>query len=237
MSLVTVRDLTIRYDKLTAVNGISFDVASGQSVGLLGGNGAGKSSTLKVLSGIAPLTSGEVYMSGYDLRNPVEADKARGVTGYCPDVGGLVSQATIREHIGVTLGLHNRVHLWNQAYELVERFGLSEALDRITGGFSHGMSRRLSVVLAVLAADDVLILDEPFDGVDPLGVEVTLDIIKEAKAAGLAVLVSTHLQELLVRASDDIIVMTRGNIVDSGPATEFIGETGRERYQSLLEAA
>lgn len=237
MSLVTVRDLTIRYDQLTAVNGISFEVSSGQAVGLLGGNGAGKSSTLKVLSGVAPLTSGDVSISGYDLTDSVEADKARKVTGYCPDVGGLISQATIREHIGLSLGLHDRVHLWNQALETVERFGLSDALDRVTGGFSHGMSRRLSVVLAVLAADDVLILDEPFDGVDPLGVDVTLDIISEAKEAGLAVLVSTHLQELLVRASDEIIVMNHGSIVDHGVSNEFLGEEGRQRYQSILATA
>lgn len=234
MPVIDVQNLHIRYDKFIAVHDITFSVKSGQSMGILGGNGAGKSSTLKVLSGVMPSTSGKVFINDNDLSIPSQADEARKVIGYCPDVGGLIPQSTIREHIGLSLGLHGRTHMWPQALELVENFGLSEALDRATRGFSHGMSRRLSVVLAALASDKVIILDEPFDGVDPLGVEATLNLIDNAKKSGVAVIVSTHLQDLLAKATDDITIMIKGNIVEQDSSLSFEGKSGKSRYEKLL---
>ena len=98
------------------------------------------------------------------------------------------------------------------------------------------MSRRLSVVLAALTATDVLALDEPFDGVDPLGVKATQDMIAKARGAGLSVIVSTHLLPLLVEVSDRVLVMNDGQIVESAPARRFADVEGAEHYESLLRA-
>lgn len=233
---VTVKNLVVSYGNDTkAVKDISFDIYPGESVGLLGQNGAGKSSTLKVLSTISPATAGEVSISGYDLNDFADADKARQLIGYCPDVGGVIRSATIREHIGLNLALHNKTHLWNQALELVERFNLIDHLDKTTAGFSHGMTRRLSVILAALSSEKLLILDEPFDGVDPVGVQTTLDLIQEAKDSGLSVIISTHLQDVLVKGCDRILVVVNGKIVDSGNSSEFVGEQGKNRYHQNLQ--
>jgi ABC-2 type transport system ATP-binding protein len=236
VSLVNVQDLTIRYGDVTAVNGITFTVEPGERVGILGGNGAGKSSTLRALAGVNPSTSGLIEIAGHDLDDLAALELARGCTGYCPDVGGLIRQATVREHIGLALAMRNTTHLWPQALHLVEQFDLTEVLDRPTTGFSHGMSRRLSVLLAALTATDVLILDEPFDGVDPLGVDATMTAVEQASEHGLAVIVSTHLLDLLTEATERIIVMVRGNIVDDQPSHVFAGPSGKARYTDLLTA-
>lgn len=108
----------------------------------------------------------------------------------------------------------------------MERFGLSPVRDRPAGTFSHVMQRRLSVLLDVLTVREVLVLDEPFDGVDPTGVDVTVAAIREAARAGMAVVVSTHLQHLLTSASDDIAVLLKGCLAAEGSASDFSGGSG-----------
>lgn len=237
MAVVEVKDLTIRYHKTLAVNGISFTVEPGEVVGLLGGNGAGKSSTLKVLGGVLNHTSGDISIDGVKIVDYATADAARDVVGYCPDVGGLIPQATLREHIGLSLSLHNRLELWPQALELVKMFDLEHALDLPSAGYSHGMSRRTSVILATLASSSLLILDEPFDGVDPLGVASVKETIKMAKDAGVAVLVSTHLQDILTESTDRLLIMAKGSILATAPSEDYRGAEGVERYQETLRKA
>lgn len=236
--LVDARDLVVSYDegRVVAVDGLSLQVSAGEVVGVLGGNGAGKSSTLRTFAGVNPPSSGSLAVAGNDMAVAREAELARNVVGYAPDVGGLIRQATVREHVGLALGLRGRVDFWPSALELVERFDLLRVLDRETGGFSHGMSRRLSVVLAVLTAERVLVLDEPFDGVDPLGVAATEEVIRGAAREGLGVVVSTHLLSLLSRVSDRICVMSRGKVVAEGGADHFDGLVGEAKYAELLGA-
>ncbi len=114
------------------------------------------------------------------------------------------------------------------------RFELDGAADRITAGFSHGMGRRLSVLLAAFARPRLLLLDEPFDGVDPLGVDATLDVVAEARADGTAVLVSTHLLPLAVEACDEAVVLKGGVVLGAAPTQELSGESGRSRYRALI---
>ena len=96
------------------------------------------------------------------------------------------------------------------------------------------MGRRLSVVLAVLHEPQVLLLDEPFDGVDPLGVEATMEVIAQARASGCAVLVSTHLLALAAQACEEAVVLRGGKIVAAAPSSELRGEAGEQRYRALL---
>ena len=235
MSVVDVRDLTIRYGEITAVRHLDLRVEAGEVVGLLGGNGAGKSSTLRAIAGVNPPSSGTLIVAGHDLADDRQVDAARQAVGYCPDVGGLLRQATVREHIGLALAFRRKTQQWPRALDLLERFGLSASLDRITTGFSHGMCRRLSVLLAVLTAEQVLVLDEPFDGVDPLGVEAALDMIGIARRDGLGVLVSTHLLPVLAGGCDRIVVMAAGAVVDAGEGATFAGTEGLRRYTSTLQ--
>lgn len=234
MSIVAATDLHIRYRHIHAVNSVTFTVEPSEVVGLLGGNGAGKSSTLRAVAAVNPHTAGTLHVAGHDLSTPAGAEAARSCLGYCPDVGGLIGQATPREHIGIALALRQDTNQWPLALDLLHQFGLTDHLDEPTQGFSHGMCRRLSVVLAALAATDLLILDEPFDGVDPLGVQATMDVITRATQQGLGVLISTHLMSLLTQISNRVLVMVEGRVVDTAPANVFTGPTGQDRYESLL---
>lgn len=235
--VVVLDKVTIRYGDVHAVNGLNLNVSAGEVVGMLGGNGAGKSSTLRAVAGVNRHTGGTLLVNGHNMADPTQVDAGRSLVGYCPDVGGLIPQATPREHLGLALALRDGLDLWPHALHLLHEFGLHDVLDRPTSGFSHGMSRRLSVLLAGIAAQAVLVLDEPFDGVDPVGVDATMRLIRRATDDGLGVIVSTHLLALLTQAADRLVVMVRGHQVDAAPAHEFAGPEGAARYAQLLHDA
>jgi len=160
--------LVVDFGEVRAVDGFDLSVGAGASVALVGRNGAGKSTTMRVLAGVLPATSGTVRVSGVEAaRDPAGV---RAAVGYCPDVGGLVPRATPWEHLQLAARLRGMTDWQDRAGDLLERFDLTGAADRVTAGFSHGMGRRLSVVLAAFHGPRLLLLDEPFDGVDPLGV-------------------------------------------------------------------
>lgn len=224
--------LVVDFGQVRAVAGFDLSVAAGASVALVGRNGAGKSTTMRVLAGVLPPTSGAVQVAGVDAGK--DPGGVRALVGYCPDVGGLVPRATPWEHLLLAARLRGMTDWQDRARDLLERFDLAGAADRVTSGFSHGMGRRLSVVLAAFHQPRLMLLDEPFDGVDPLGVDATLQVIRELRETGTAVLVSTHLLHLAVEACDEAVVLRRGRVVAAAPASELSGEAGRERYRSLI---
>ena len=227
-----MQGLVVSFGPVEAVTGVDLDVAPGTAVALVGRNGAGKSTTLRVLGGVLAASAGTVRVAGIDARRSPTA--AKRVTGYCPDVGGLVPRATPWEHLQLAAQLRGMQGWQPRARDLLERFDLAAAADRVTAGFSHGMGRRLSVVLAGFHRPPVLLLDEPFDGVDPLGVDATLDLVTDLRGTGTAVIVSTHLLDLAVRACDDLVVLRAGSVVGRAPAAELAGAAGAVRYRQLL---
>jgi ABC-2 type transport system ATP-binding protein len=231
--VVRVDSLHVRFGQVDAVRGVSFEVRPGEATALLGRNGAGKSTSMRVLAGVIPPSAGLVTVAGLDIATQTTAVKLR--TGYCPDVGGLVPRATPWEHLQLAARLRRLQDWEGRARELLERFELGGAAHRVTAGFSHGMGRRMSVLLAAFHDPEVLLLDEPFDGVDPLGVEATMDVIADARARGAAVLVSTHLRELAVQACQEALVLRGGAAVAALPAEELTGERGAGVYRSLLD--
>lgn len=234
-TLINVENLSVSFNGFIAVDDVSFSVKAGEVVGILGSNGAGKSTTMKALAGILRPESGTIAVDDHILTNIKEEERAKRVLGYCPDVGGLVVGATPREHVQLLLSLHKREDNYGVGLYLVNEIGLGDFLDTPVGGFSHGMSRRLSVVLAALAASKVLILDEPFDGVDPIGVDAIEKIIHEAKKQGFAVVVCTHLQSILTRVVDNVIIMKKGKIIERMPASVLSGADGEVLYKNILE--
>ena len=218
---------------IEALSHIDLTLEHGARVGLVGHNGAGKSTTMKVLAGVVPPTAGVVTVAGHDAAT--DALGVKRVVGYCPDVGGLVPRATPWEHLQLSARLR-RMDAWEErGRDLLERFELGDVAHRVVGGFSHGMSRRLSVVLAALHEPAVLLLDEPFDGVDPLGVEATMEVISDARARGASVLVSTHLRELAMQVCGAALVLRAGEPVANLEAAQLMGEDGAGVYRALLD--
>lgn len=229
---IDVTGLRVQFGTVEAVTNVDLRVEPGHALALLGRNGAGKSTTMRVLAGVVPPTAGVAVVGGYDVRqSPLEAKR---VVGYCPDVGGLVPRATPWEHLQLSARLRGLADWEPRAGALLERFDLAGAAHRVTAGFSHGMSRRLSVVLAVLHEPAVLLLDEPFDGVDPVGVEATFEVIDDARSRGAGVLLSTHLRDLAVQACSEVAVLRGGALVATVPAGSMAGEGGAVAYRALL---
>lgn len=235
--MLLAENIKVSFDGFVAVNGISLNVGKGEVVGLLGANGAGKSTTMKTLAGVIPPTSGEIFIDDIKLNDVKQGRMAKQFIGYCPDVGGLAPGSTPRDHIQLLYALReNTVSTsYSDAIQLVNEIGLGGFIDTQVGGFSHGMSRRLSVLLAALASTKVLILDEPFDGVDPVGVEIIIQIIRKAQEKGLCVLISTHLQSLLCDATDRVLIINKGKILDEYPSSKLKGVRGVNKYKKLLE--
>ena len=230
--VLLAQDLVVDFGDVRAVDVFDLSVSAGASVALVGRNGAGKSTTMRVLAGVLPPSSGTVQVQGVDASH--DPAGVRALVGYCPDVGGLIPRATPWEHLQLAARLRGMDDWQERASDLLERFDLTTAADRVTAGFSHGMGRRLSVVLAAFHHPRLLLLDEPFDGVDPLGVDATLEVVREARATGTAVLVSTHLLHLAVEACEEAVVLRGGRVVGAAPASELTGDSGRDRYRALI---
>lgn len=231
---VVVENLYVRFGAVEAVQGVSLHVEAGEATALLGRNGAGKSTTMRVLAGVVPPTEGLAAVDGHRL--PQNLLAAKRAVGYCPDVGGIVPRATPWEHLQLSARLRRLGPEWEErARDLLERFELGDVAHRVASGFSHGMGRRLSVILAALHEPGVLLLDEPFDGVDPIGVEATMEIIAEARCRGAAVLVSTHLRELAVEACSQAVVLRGGAAVSMAAADDLRGVEGASVYRVLLD--
>jgi len=233
MNVLEAQGLQTFYGKSHILHDVSLTVREGEMVALLGRNGAGKSTTMRVLAGVVPPTEGLVSVAGHDIRT--ETLTVKQLTGYCPDVGGLVPRATPWEHLQLSARLRRMTHWEERARDLLERFELGDVMNRVTGGFSHGMGRRLSVVLAAMHEPQVLLLDEPFDGVDPIGVEATFDVIADARARGATILLSTHLRDLAIQACGSVLVMRGGARVASVDAEAMSGEEGARAYRALLD--
>lgn len=233
---VEVRDLVVEFGQVRAVDSLDLEAGAGQVLALVGGNGAGKSTTLRVLAGVVPPRTGRARVAGVDVAADPLA--AKHLTGYCPDVAGLVPGATPWEHLVLAARLRRldgSMPSWRERGEqLLARFELADVAHRVTAGFSHGMSRRLSVVLAAFHRPPVLLLDEPFDGVDPLGVDATVEIMRDLRDTGSTVLVSTHLLDLAVAVADDAVVLRGGRVVGRCPAEDLRGAAGLRRYREML---
>lgn len=232
--VVVVKNLVVMFEEFIAVRDVSFTVGKGEVRGVLGGNGAGKSTTLRTLGGVIRPSAGTVTIGGQGVETFKGGNKARALTGYCPDVGGLIAGASPLEHVRLLAALRRDKDLYRKGLDEIERFNLGEFKHSPVSGFSHGMMRRLSVLLAGLASKSLLILDEPYDGVDPLGVEIINALIEEKRQEGLAVIVSTHLQDLLVEVSDSINIMSKGELLDTLPSESLAGPEGMETYTAML---
>lgn len=219
--MLDVRGLTRAYGRHVIVQDVSFTVAAGSMLALLGPNGCGKSTTLKVLSGAIQPTAGGFTVAG----SPGGSDPARRATGYVPDTRGVFPRLTGGEHLELAARLHGARDWRPRAAELIERLELDEVADLPAVAYSHGQSRRLSMAMALVARPPLLLVDEPFDGVDLEGVETITDLLVEARDGGAAIVLTTHLLDAAVIA-DDVAVFRHHSLVGPQPTTDLLAEHG-----------
>jgi ABC-2 type transport system ATP-binding protein len=221
MPPVEIRDLHKRFGSVHAVNGLSFDIEAGRVTGFLGPNGAGKSTTLRALLGLVKPTEGTATFAGR-LYEQLEHPSAQ--------VGAVLEDASF--HPGRSGRNHLRVlaaagrHPESRVDEVLERVGLTAARNRRVKGYSMGMRQRLAIAAALLGDPQVLILDEPTNGLDPPGITWMRGLLRAQADAGRAVLVSSHLLAEVAQSVDDVVVIARGELRGHGPLEQVLGGTG-----------
>jgi ABC-2 type transport system ATP-binding protein len=208
-----------------ALSGIDLSVEAGTVFGMLGPNGAGKTTAVKILTTLSRPDEGAASVAGFDvLRQPDEVRRAIGVVG---QRAGVDRDATGRENLrlqGQLFGMGGRT-VEARIAELLERFGLADAADRIVKTYSGGMQRRLDVALGLVHQPTVLFLDEPTTGLDPeVRASMWVEITRLASEQGLTILLTTHYLEEADALTDRLVIVDRGRIVAEGTAEELKGE-------------
>lgn len=223
---ITTRGLHKAFRGRTAVVSVDLDVPTGAFCGLVGPNGSGKTTTLRMMAGLLRPDAGRAWIHGVDVwEQPVDVRRRLGVV---PDPLNLFDRLTAREiltHLGELRGME-RADIEQRSDELLAVMDLSDAADEQVGGYSHGMRKKTAIAAAMLHRPAVLLLDEPFEGVDPLSAVVVRTMLDRYRAAGGTVLISSHAMDLVERMCDHVAVMAKGSVLAFG-RTEDLRGAGR----------
>jgi ABC-2 type transport system ATP-binding protein len=221
---------------------LTFSVRPGELTGLIGLNGAGKSTTIKHILGLMLPHSGEVRVAGVRLKD--DRDKFRASCAYVPEQPSLFPNLTVAEHLrwtAMAYGLEERKARERTA-KLAELFRMDKAMNNLPDTLSKGMKQKVMLMNALLVSPPLLIIDEPFLGLDPLATRALLGALDEARASGCAILLSSHILPALERRADSLIVLHQGKIVASGTPDEVKAAAGGQptlddAFEALVEAA
>jgi len=224
--MIEVESLTKRYGEKTVVHDVSFAVKPGLITGFVGPNGAGKSTTMRMMLGLDRPSSGRVRIDGKryrDLREPLR------YIGAMIDARAVHPGRTAYNNLKV-LALSNRIPV-ARVGEVLEQVGLSKVAHRRPKGFSLGMSQRLGIAAALLGDPEIVILDEPVNGLDPQGIHWVRDLMKDLARHGRTVFVSSHLMSEMALTADHIVVIGQGKLLADRPMAEFIDENSHARVR------
>ncbi|MEU4697207.1 ATP-binding cassette domain-containing protein [Nonomuraea dietziae] len=221
---IEVNDVRKRFGSTVALDGMSFTVEPGQVTGFVGPNGAGKSTTMRVILGLDAADSGSALIGGRpyrSLRSPLLH------VGALLDAGALQPSRSARNHL---LWLaHSQGLTAGRVDEVIERAGLGQVARRKAGGFSLGMRQRLGIAAALLGDPPVIILDEPFNGLDPDGIVWMREFLGELAGQGRAVLVSSHLMSELQDTAAHVVVVGRGRVIADTSVARLLAEVSGDR--------
>jgi ABC-2 type transport system ATP-binding protein len=229
---VTLKEVTKSFGEFRAVSSLSLTARAGRIYGLLGPNGAGKTTTIRMIVNITAPDSGRIELFGQQM-NSVLQDHI----GYLPEERGLYKKMKIGAQLRFFGELKNmrRSHLNKAIDRWLEKLKLSDWKNKKAEELSKGMQQKIQFITAVLHDPDLLILDEPFSGLDPINVELLKDTVLELKAAGKTIIFSTHLMEQAEKLCDDICLMNRSQKVLDGSLREIKQGFGRNAVALRLE--
>ncbi|OJU41432.1 MAG: ABC transporter [Microbacterium sp. 69-10] len=231
---ILIRGLVKRFGDSNAVDGIDLTVPAGSFYGLVGPNGAGKTTTLSIIAGLLRPDAGTVHISGIDQKaNPLGAKRVMGVL---PDRLRTFDRLTGRQllhYYGQLRGLQRAV-IEKRVADLARAFDLSEALSRVVSDYSAGMTKKLMLAGALIHSPRVLVLDEPFEAVDPVSSSVILDILRSYVAHGGTVILSSHGMDLVEQVCTRVAVIVGGEVLAEGTVEEVrAGQTLAARFVEL----
>ena len=240
--MIELVQLVKKFGELAAVNGITLTIPRGEFFAMLGPNAAGKTTTIKLLTGLIKPTSGQARICGFDVQTqPLEARRR---LAYVPDFPFLYEKLTAWEFFRFTGEMFrlDAARTEKNARELITRFHLEEFADRTLEGLSHGTRQRVAIVSALLHDPEVFVIDEPMVGLDPQHARVVKDVLKERALDGTTVLVSTHQLDIAEEMADRIGVILAGKLIAVGTREELRRQSGaagalEETFLSLTAEA
>ena len=219
MTNLSFHELTKRYGSVTAVDDFTAVAQAGRITAFLGANGSGKTTSMRLLLGLAEPTSGSARIDGQLYRELVHP--------LCT-VGAVLDQGfhpnrSARNHLRITAAQAGLPTHDSRVEELLELVDLSRDADRTVGGFSLGMRQRLALAAALIGDPGVLVLDEPFNGLDPDGIRLLRQLLRRFADAGGTVFLSSHLLAEVAQSADELILIHRGHLVTAGPTHTIVG--------------
>jgi ABC-2 type transport system ATP-binding protein len=232
--MLAVDDIAKRFGQVQALDGCSVSVARGRMLGFLGPNGAGKTTVMRAIFGLVELDSGEVLWDG----RPIDvAERLR--FGYMPEERGLYPRMRLREQVEYFGRLHglgastarSAASLW------LERLGLDERADSKVEELSHGNQQRAQLAAALVHEPELLVLDEPFAGLDPVAVHTLAEVLRGEAARGAAVLFSSHQLELVENICEEVAIIDRGRLLATGDVDALKRASRRRRIELQLDGA
>ena len=231
-SVLAVQQVSRWYGDVIALNNVEFEMGPGVT-GLLGPNGAGKSTLIRLLVGLANPGSGRVTLDGRDIRNDVESF-AR--IGYVADVDGLYDELTARRFLSDQARMRgfDRSARPGRVEAILEYVGLTDAADRRVGGFSKGMRQRVKLAQALIHDPDVLVLDEPLTGLDPMMRREMTSAVRALGDAGVTVVVSSHVLHEIEAMTDQVVLMRHGQLLAEGAVSEIRDQVDDEPRRIAL---
>ncbi|MBI2781297.1 MAG: ATP-binding cassette domain-containing protein [Chloroflexi bacterium] len=231
MSLV-LDNLTKHFGTVTALDGISFSVKPGEVFGFLGGNGAGKTTTMRIVLDILRADSGSVTWNGQPT-----AEAPRATWGYLPEERGLYPRMGVLDQLVFLGDLYklSRKEAARRAKDWLERFQIADYAKRRAEELSKGNQQKIQFIAAVLHEPPVLLMDEPFVGLDPVNVALLKEAFLEMKGRGATIVFSTHQMEMVEELCESVVLIDRGKVVLGGPVREVRRSTGRQVIRLAID--
>lgn len=231
--VLKIEHLTGGYTGVPVIKDINLEIHPGEALGIIGLNGAGKSTTIKHILGLLRPQKGRIVLNAVELvKQPTEFKRQ---IAYIPEVPVLYEELTLKEHLELTMMSYQleKKKAWKRANELLKMFRLDDKLDWMPIHFSKGMKQKVMIVTAFLADTDLLVIDEPFTGLDPLAVTNLIDLIKKAVAQNKMILMSTHILADAEQAISNYAVLNNGTIEVIGSLTEIRQHYGLKESDSF----
>jgi ABC-2 type transport system ATP-binding protein len=217
--MIEVSGLTKCYGEFTAVNELTFTVRPGEVLGLVGPNGAGKTTTLRCLTGIIPPTRGTIHLGGNDLAKDPIATKRR--LAFFPDEPRLFDHLSVWQHLVFTARLYQVADYESRGRTLLEQFSIADKADAMPGELSRGMKQKLTLACGLLHAPEVVLFDEPLTGLDPAGIRSMKDAMRRLAREGAALILSSHLLNLLEEVCTHVLILKNGKKVADGSLNDI----------------
>ena len=231
---ITIQDLTKKFEDKTALEDLNLQVAKGELFGLLGPNGAGKTTTINILCGLVKPTSGIAKIYGYDVQR--ETVKVKELIGVCTQETAIYPYLTGFENLELfgNLNSMDKNLLKERSKMLLTKMGLEGDAKRVTGKYSGGMKRRLSLALALIHDPQVVFLDEPTVAMDPQSRHAVWDFVRDQKTHGKTIILTTHYMEEAEELCDRVGIIDHGKLIALGPPRELIAKNQVRNLEDLF---